>query len=505
MAGRPATLRINILADAKGVGRGVDEANGKLGRLGKSAGLAGAAVGAGLAVGAVAVGAFAVSAVNAASSVEQSFGAVESVFGKAAAEVKGYANVAATQLGLSKSAYAGLAATVGSQLQGMGKSQAESAKETQRLISTGADLAATFGGSVSDAVGAVGSLLRGERDPIERYGVAITAADVKARLAAEGNDKLTGAALKTAQANATLALLTKKTANAHGAFGRESNTLAGQQERLKAQFENVKATVGAGLLPVLTRTFTYVGSTIVPVAQRLATQLAARLAPSFKQVGAFVQANVLPVMRALGTFFLRSFVPALVAIYGRYLPAVKTAFGSIGKAVSDNRTTFAKLQGVLTTVGAVLRVVAPVIGTVMAVAFRTLGVALGTAIRLYARFIDVLDRVLSKVRAVSSAIKNSAVGKAVSALFSTQLAPMGVQLVGGTDSLRPGAGLATAALGDGALSLLARGSSTGSGGATVVENTYNIRVDGALDGPAVAEQIKSLLAAQARRLGPGFA
>src|SRR4029077_12446310 len=130
------------------------------------------------------------------------------------------ADDSATRLGLSKNAYFELAAGAGAQLQGMGFSAGDAAKKTDELTSRGADLAATFGGTTKDAMEAIGSLMRGETDPIEKYGVSIKASDIAARLAATGQDKLTGAAKKNATAQATLAMLTEQTKDATGAFGR---------------------------------------------------------------------------------------------------------------------------------------------------------------------------------------------------------------------------------------------------------------------------------------------
>ena len=199
--------------------------------------------------GLAAVGA---ASISAASDLEQSMGAVDSVFGAASDKVKAFGEQAADSVGLAKSEYATLAAVIGSQMQRFGQSQDEAAVSTDKLITLGADLAATYGGSVNEAVSALGSLLRGERDPIERYAVGINDAAIKAHLAAKGLDELTGAALDQAKAQATLELLYQQTAKAQGAFGREANTLAGQQARLKAQLENVRAEIGAKLLPALT-------------------------------------------------------------------------------------------------------------------------------------------------------------------------------------------------------------------------------------------------------------
>lgn len=509
--GRPATLRIDILADASGVGRGVADADSKLGRLGGAAKGAGLAIGAGLAVGALAVGAFAVSSVKAASDVEQSFGAVESVFGKAAGQVKAYAETAATNVGLAKSEYAGLAAVVGSQLQSMGVEQTASAAKTDELIKMGADLAATFGGSVSDAVGAVGSLLRGERDPIERYGVAIKAADVEARLAADGQDKLTGAARKTAEAQATLKLLTEATSNAHGAFGRESNTLAGQQERLRAQFENVKATVGAGLTPVLTALLGFVTSTVLPGMTTLAGQLRDKLGPAFTAIGTFVTGTVLPAFRsltgdvngptkgalsglatlaqgpvvaaaralanyftgnvvpalravatfvtnvvvpaltAIATFVLTRVVPAITTLAGGVLSGLRSMFQSVTTAVNNNREQLASLGNAAQSVGRVLTPLASVVGTVLGGAFRVLGGAISAVIGILGAVVGAAQAAGRAIDSIVGAARAAAdvIGKLNPFGGDVPLFGAGVPLVGGygPSGYGPG-GLATAALGD---------------------------------------------------------
>lgn len=209
-------------------------------------------------VAAVALGGIALlgkGAIDAASQLEQSTGAVASVFSNHAQEIYNLAEKSAQSVGLAKSQYQDLATIVGAQLKNMGLPMEEVTGQTQTLINIGSDLAATFGGETSDAVAAISSLLRGERDPIERYGVAIKAADIQARLAAQGLDKLDGEARKQAETQATLALLMEQTKDAQGAFAREADTAAGAQQRANAAWENAKAKLGEHLLPVVT-TFT---------------------------------------------------------------------------------------------------------------------------------------------------------------------------------------------------------------------------------------------------------
>lgn len=246
-------------------------------------------------------------AVESASKVEQSFGALESVFKGSADEAKAMAKSANSDVGLATSDYAQLAATLGAQLKNLGTAPDDILTKTDELIGLGSDLAAQFGGSTSDAVAALSSLLRGERDPIERYGVSIKQSTVDAYNLAQGVITAEDAAKKQAKANAdvttaqerlaaaqktgtpetikaaraalreakgaqeaadalaaqelptktqadnaaTLALLTQQTADAQGAFGRETDTAAHAQQVANAKFEDAKAALGVALLPIV--------------------------------------------------------------------------------------------------------------------------------------------------------------------------------------------------------------------------------------------------------------
>jgi hypothetical protein len=508
--GRPAVLKVDIVADAKGVKRGTDEAAGRFSKLGGAAGKLGLAVGAGMAGAAVAVGAFAASTIGAASDAQQSMGAVESVFGKSAAGIIANSNRAASAVGLSANAYREMAGVVGAQLTGMGLSQAKAAKQTDQLVKMGADLSATFGGSVADAVDAVGSLLRGEADPIERYGVSIKASDVAARLHAQGLDHLTGAALKQAQAQATLQLLQEKTRNSTGAFARETDTLAHQQQVLGAQFDNVKAKVGGALIPALTGLLSIVSTKVAPVVERFAGQLATRLGPTITQVGGFLTHVLLPAWRAIGTYVGTVLVPAFSRALQPILAGIGSVIRTVTAKVDENRGSFIKLwNGLKPLVTFLATKVAPILGHVAGTELKLLGSAIGLIIDAVAKLIDLLGGVVDKLKTVGSAIKNNPLSKGLGkvggwAFGSTPVLGMTPQLVGGAPQLGPQlAGLATAAASsDPTLAGFFGGSSRG--GLVVIDQRdqrRSVRVDGALDPVGVANQVAGLLGDRDARLG----
>lgn len=245
--GNSATLVVRIISDAKGATAGVDAAANRFGRVGDAARRAmvpATALGVGLLAGAK-------RAVDAASRTQQAFGGLDAVFGRNAAQMKRWAEGAANSVGLAKSEYGELATLIGSQLKNAGVPMAQLGNKTNSLIKTGADLAAMYGGTTREAVEALSSALKGEFDPMERYGTSLSATAIKAEMVAQGTDKLTGKQQQAAKAQATLALITKQTADAQGASAREYDSAASAQQRMNAQIENMSSDLGTVLLPVV--------------------------------------------------------------------------------------------------------------------------------------------------------------------------------------------------------------------------------------------------------------
>jgi hypothetical protein len=209
-----------------------------------------------------AVGSIIPDAIQAGGELEQSVGAIDTVFKAGAGSMHDWAASAATDVGLTKNEYSTLGTLIGSQLKNGGTAMDELAPKTKELIGTGADLASMFGGTTQDAVAALSSALKGERDPIERYGVSLNQAKIDAEAAALGFKKVGGSWSGQATQAATLSLIMKQTADAHGNFARESDTVAHKQQVLQATMGNAAATLGTALLPIM--------SAALPIIQGMA-------------------------------------------------------------------------------------------------------------------------------------------------------------------------------------------------------------------------------------------
>ena len=246
---KSAVLAIRIIGDATSAVAAMDKAKAASMTFKEGLNKASVAAGASLA----AIGAGAKVCVDAAADLQQSVGGVETVFESSAGKMKQWSDNAAQAVGLSKNEYNEFATLVGSQLQNFGMSVDESADKTNELITLGADLSSMFGGTTADAVDALSAALKGEMDPIEKYGISLNDATLKAQAASMGLGDLYKSGDRNAKMQATLAAITAQSGKATGNFARESDTLQGQQQRMAAAFENTKATLGEALLPILTQ------------------------------------------------------------------------------------------------------------------------------------------------------------------------------------------------------------------------------------------------------------
>lgn len=286
---------------------------GTLGKLQEAFKLgAGVGVGAGAVDGVLSglqrLGTFAVSqfqeALGAASSLQQSTGAVEAVFGRAAGTVQQFGIAAAESVGLSNAKYLEQSAVLGAILKGLGQTQDEAAATSSSLIQLGADLSAAFGGDTEDAVLSLQSALRGEFERVERYGISLRQAEIDARVLAKGLDTSTASLQQQSRAIAALEIITERTGDVQGQFNREINTYVGQQARFTAELENARAELGQALLPAMTELVS-ISRDAIPVAQLLAdaySQLGSNAATAATEI-AKLAVIALPGIDKLGGLF----------------------------------------------------------------------------------------------------------------------------------------------------------------------------------------------------------
>ena len=192
-------------------------------------------------------------AVAEAMNLEQSIGGVNTVFKDSAGQMHAWADAADSSLGMTANEYNEYASRLGASLKNAGTPMDELAGKTNGLITMGADLASLYGGTTSEAVDALSAALRGEMDPIERYGISLNDAALTAEGLALGIEKTGGAFTNQQKQLIVQSLLQKQSADATGNFAREQDTAANVAQRLKARLTEVAGELGAKFLPWLTK------------------------------------------------------------------------------------------------------------------------------------------------------------------------------------------------------------------------------------------------------------
>jgi hypothetical protein len=207
------------------------------------------AVPAALAFGAIVTGGY--KAAQAASDFNETVSKSGIIFGEASTEIKAFADTAAEALGLSKQAALDAAATMGTFGKSAGLAGADLSNFSIEMVKLSGDLASFHNANPADVALALGAALRGEAEPIRKFGVLLNDAAVKAQAMKMGLYDGTGALDAQAKVLATQQIILQQTSDAQGDFARTSEGAANQQRILKAQVDNAKVSIGQAFLPIL--------------------------------------------------------------------------------------------------------------------------------------------------------------------------------------------------------------------------------------------------------------
>lgn len=267
---------VEVTADAKGAGDAasrqiadeVDRSDGG-DRAGKSFGkrLVGGIVGS---VAVLKVGQFIGESITAGSDLAETMSKATEIFGEQAGMIDKWTDDSATQLGLSKAAAMDAAAGFGNMFTQLGFVGVEASSMSQKVVTMAADLGSFNNLPTADVADKISAAFRGEYDSLQALIPNINAARVEQEaMAATGK---TNAAELTAQekAAAVLAIVQKDGAAAMGDFARTSEGAANQQKIAAAQTEDLKSSLGAGLLPVVESILAVVTSQFLPMLQDFA-------------------------------------------------------------------------------------------------------------------------------------------------------------------------------------------------------------------------------------------
>ena len=207
--------------------------------------------------------------VDMAADVGESMSKNKVLFGEAANSVTQFAETAATDFGLSQRAALEAAGNFGALTHAMGMSGEEGADMSITMVKLAADMASFNNASPEETLTALAAGLRGENEPLRRFGVLLDAATTKQKALEMGLIENTKGALDPAtKALASYHLILEQSTVQQGDFQRTSDGLANSQRILAAQWEDLQTQLGEALLPIFTDITHWMTNEGIPNAQK---------------------------------------------------------------------------------------------------------------------------------------------------------------------------------------------------------------------------------------------
>lgn len=286
---------------------------------------------AGLAIGAKAISVIHDS-IGAASDLNETVSKTEVILGdKAAAAAQRFADKAAVAFGQSKQQALDAIGTFAIFGKSAGLSGDKLAGFSTKFAGLASDLASFHNTSPEEAINAIGAALRGESEPIRRYGILLDDASLRQEALRQGLVKTTKEALTPQQkVLAVQALIYKQSKDAQGDFARTSGGLANQQRILAATTDNLKAKFGKVLLPVTLAVVRALNNNLIPAIAKtgevigpVISAVADKAGPALAKLSSFLAGLDLGDRLSQAVKDLQPTIDSVVAAVQRLVPVLK--------------------------------------------------------------------------------------------------------------------------------------------------------------------------------------
>lgn len=252
--------------DVDGFGQGI------LGSIGKLAGplaAVGGAIAGAFAFGQVA--GFAKEAIDSFTNIGEQLSKLDVLSEGSAAKFDEWSDTTAKALGIAKGDALEAAGNFVNLFKAAGKVGDEGIDAAQTFVKLASGMASFNNASPEETLAALESGLRGEFEPLRRYGVLLDDATLKQVAFEKGLITSTKEALTPQQKTlAAYDAILKQTGDQIDDFSRTSDSAANQQRALAAQFEDVKTKVGEALAPAFGVLLDIVSDKLLPAFDRFA-------------------------------------------------------------------------------------------------------------------------------------------------------------------------------------------------------------------------------------------
>lgn len=204
---------------------------------------------------------------------------VDVTFPHMTAQVDKFAKDAAASFGLSETMAKKFAGTFGAMAKAFGFSESEAYDMSTALTGLAGDVASFYNISQDEAYTKLKSVFTGETETLKDLGVVMTQNALDAYAMANGYGRVTAKMSEAEKVALRYAFVQDQLTAATGDFTRTSDSWANQVRILKLNFESLKATIGQGLISVLTPVLKVINSLLA----KLMT-----LASAFKSFAALI-------------------------------------------------------------------------------------------------------------------------------------------------------------------------------------------------------------------------
>ncbi len=189
--------------------------------------------------------------------------------------------------------------------------------QSQKLLNLALDISRGSGKSLESVTNALSKSFEGQNTALGKLGVGISAAQLKTMSFDD---------------------ITKQLANTfEGAAADAADTFAGKTARLQVAFDEAKESVGAALLPILTRLFDFINEYLVPIFDRFSgdtsalgnniknflTPILNTLQSAYEKISTAVRENadeyrpLINLLKSLAEFVKGTVAPILVDVLGK--------------------------------------------------------------------------------------------------------------------------------------------------------------------------------------------
>ena len=272
MASTTRTLTVNVVGRTKNVekafkrvSKGSALMSDRLTKATRMAGIGFTAL-AGVAIGAAAA---LKPMIDKAASMEESLSKNNVVFGESAAAVEAFAATSLHAFGVTERAALEATGVIGTLGSALGMTEADSASMATTLVGLAGDMSSFNDASVEETLTAIQAGLRGESEPLRRFGVLLDAATLKAKALEKGIITSTKDAL-TPQTKALAAyeLILEQTSIQMGDFTRTADSATNQSKLLAGEWDKIQTEIGTALLPAFTSIVTHLNEAVLPAVRQ---------------------------------------------------------------------------------------------------------------------------------------------------------------------------------------------------------------------------------------------